>query len=349
MPAADSTSLTARVIADVDEVSCAFGDVLALDTVSLEVRAGEILALLGPNGAGKTTLLRMLTGLVTPASGGVYVLDRDVVRHTEDLRGRIGLVPSGDRTMYLRISGFENLRFFARMHGMRRRAAAARAREVLEDVGLADAGDRPVGHYSHGMQKRLSLARALLTDPALLLVDEATHDLDPEAATQARELVAAAAARGVAVVWTTQRVEEIRGFVSRVTLLARGRIRFDGSVPELMAHASPERFLVRLRNGRPPGPQLLASLAGALQGVASVSQPEDEPGSEHYLLSIADGAVLGQAIAALAEADVDVLTCREERPEIEDAFLLLTRNGEQPEPTHEGAAAHDEREPAATS
>jgi ABC-2 type transport system ATP-binding protein len=327
------------VIAEADDVGCAFGDVRALDGVSLEVRAGEILALLGPNGAGKTTLLRTLTGLTTPTTGGVHVLDRNVARHAEELRGRIGLVPSGDRTMYLRISGYENLMFFGRMHGMRRRAAGARAREVLEDVRLSDAGDRPVGLYSHGMQKRLSLARALLTDPALLLVDEATHDLDPEAATQARELVTAAAARGVAVVWTTQRVEEIRGFVDRVTLLARGRVRFDGSVSELMEHASPERFLVRLRNGRAPGPQLLASLAGALQGVASVSQPEEEQGSEHYLLSLANGVVLGHAIAALTAADVDVLTCREERPGIEDAFLFLTRNGEQPEPSHQGAAS----------
>src|SRR5918994_3373951 len=184
------------VVADADDVCCAFGDVLALDRVSLDVRGGEILALLGPNGAGKTTLLRIMTGLVTPTTGGVYVLDRNVARHADELRGRIGLVPSGDRTMYLRISGYENLLFFARMHGMRRREAAARARAVLEDVGLAEAGHRPVGHYSHGMQKRLSLARALLTDPALLLVDEATHDLDPEAATQARDLVSAAAGRG---------------------------------------------------------------------------------------------------------------------------------------------------------
>jgi hypothetical protein len=114
-----------------------------------------------------------------------------------------------------------------------------------------------------------------------------------------------------------------------------------------MAHASPQRFLVRLRNGRPPGPELLASLSGALDGMADVSQP-DEAGSEHYLLSLGSGVVLGQAIAALAHADVDVLACREERPEIEDAFLFLTRRSQQPDPTDEGAAPHDEREPAAT-
>jgi ABC-2 type transport system ATP-binding protein len=319
MPTEDAMN----VIAEADEVTRDFGDLRALDRVSLEVRAGEILALLGPNGAGKTTLLRMLTGLVSPTSGGVYVLDRNAAREADGLRGRIGLLPSGDRTMYLRISGFENLLFFARMHGIRRRAAAQRARAVLRDVGLEEAADKPVGHYSHGMQKRLSLARALLTDPNLLLVDEATHDLDPEAAAQARELVAAAASRGVAVIWTTQRIEEIRGFVDRVALLARGRVRFDGSVPELMAHASPERFHVRVRNGHAPGPDLLAHMVRSLDELAAISRAEEE-GFEHYVLALANGVVLGKAIEALAQAGVDVLACREERPELEDAFLLLT-------------------------
>ena len=112
----------------------------------------------------------------------------DVSKGPRGLRGLVGLVPSSDRSAYQRISGVENLAFFARLHGMRKRAAFARARAVLADVGLADRADDPVNNWSHGMQQRLSVARALLTEPPVLLVDEATHDLDPAAAATVREL-----------------------------------------------------------------------------------------------------------------------------------------------------------------
>jgi ABC-2 type transport system ATP-binding protein len=196
-----------------------FESTTALDGVDLTVEEGEIHALLGPNGAGKTTLLRMLSGLVAPTEGSVVVPSAEVTAGSRALHGRVGLVPSGDLTLYLRISGLENLVFFARLQGLRKRAAVARAHEVLEAVGLGDTGRHRVGTYSHGMQKRLSIARALLTQPGVLLVDEATHDLDPEGAERVRSLVAERAAAGAAVVWATQRVDEIGGFADRVTLL----------------------------------------------------------------------------------------------------------------------------------
>jgi ABC-2 type transport system ATP-binding protein len=316
------------VTAEVSEVSRLFQTIPALEKVSLSVLRGEVHALLGPNGAGKTTLLRLLTGLLDPTSGSVRVLGRDVGEGGRRLRGLVGLVPSGDRSFYLRISGLENLVFFARLQGLRRRTAVDRAHTVLADVGLEAAACKPVGEYSHGMQKRLSLARALLTKPELLLVDEATHDLDPAAARQARELVRAVAEGGAGVLFTTQRVEEIRGFADRVTVLSAGRVRFSGTVPELMAHASPQRFVVQLRNGHPDGPELLRLVDGALGPLGSVA-PLPGESSRHYVLSLAGEVVVGEAITALSMAQVQVLTCREERPEIEDAFLTLTRGGQR--------------------
>jgi ABC-2 type transport system ATP-binding protein len=309
-------------VAEVDQARRRYGDVVALDGVSLNVRAGEVHALLGPNGAGKTTLLRLLTGLVDPTEGRVRVLGEDVARHGRRMHGLIGLVPSGDRSFYLRLSGLENLVFFARLHGLRRRRAVVRAREVIADVELDAAADRPVGHYSHGMQKRLSLARALLTQPALLLVDEATHDLDPEAARQARMLVRAAAQRGAGVLYATQRVEEVRGFADRVTVLARGHVRFNGSVGDLLAHSTPHRYLVRLRGA---ADEALTSeeIAAALGEGARVYTPDGE-GAQYFTLVLEEHVVLGQALAALTAGGIDVLACREEQLEIEDAFLTLT-------------------------
>jgi ABC-2 type transport system ATP-binding protein len=177
------------------------------------------------------------------------------------------------------------------------------------------------------MQKRLAMARALLVSPDVLLVDEATHDLDPEAAETVRNLVRDLAARGTAVVWTTQRVDEVRGFAGSVTLLAQGRTRFAGSVADLMAHAAPRRFLLRLadtrENGRAPGPTLDAGLAG----LGSISQTGAD--ATHFVMALEDGAVLGDALAAIRTAGFQLLSCRDERSEVEEAFLTLTRREDQ--------------------
>jgi ABC-type multidrug transport system ATPase subunit len=296
---------------------------IALNDVCLEIGAGEIHALLGPNGAGKTTLLRILTGLVHPDAGTVRIMGFDAVASPRALRQRLGLVPSGDRSFYLRISGLENLVFFARLYGLSRRAAIERADEVLDQVGLSDAARTRVGLYSHGMQKRLSVARALLPQPAVLLLDEPTHDLDPRAARAIRDLVRELAARGAAVVWATQRIEEIRGFADTVTLLHRGEVRFAGTVPDLLSHSIPRRYLLRVRNGSPSGGPMEGALNTVLAGAGSIVGARGE-GSEHYVLELDEEVVLGDALRRLMEGAFQILACSEERSEIEEAFLALT-------------------------
>jgi ABC-2 type transport system ATP-binding protein len=309
------------MLVEARDVSRRFDHVLALDQVSLVVRSGQIHALLGPNGAGKTTLLRVLTGLVDADEGQVRVAGFDPARDVLELRRSVGVVPSGDRSLYLRLSGLENLVFFGRLHGVRRRAANRRAHEVLEAVGLADAARVKVGVYSHGMQKRLAVARALFVDPVVLLVDEATHDLDPQAAENVRGLVRDLARRGTAIIWTTQRVDEVRGFADSVTLLARGRTRFDGTVAEFMAHALPRRYLLRLESGSDNG-RPSPALEDGLAGIGTIAQTSD---ATHYVMSLEDGAVLGDALAAIRAAGFQLLSCRDERSEVEEAFLTLTR------------------------
>jgi ABC-type multidrug transport system ATPase subunit len=308
-------------VLDTRDVSHRFGEKLVLDHVSFRLAAGNVHALLGPNGAGKTTLIRILAGLLHPTAGFVNVCGFDPRANARRFRQQIGFLPSGDRTFYLRISGLENLAFFARLHGMRRRAAVRRSLAMLAEVGLEDAAGLSVAAYSHGMQKRLAVARALLTSPPMLLIDEATHDLDPEGARRVRALVTEAATRGSAVVWATQRLDEIAGFAHAVTLLDRGKVRFFGSVPQLMALAAPSRFILHLRNGG-PGLPLQAAL-DALVGTAELT-PADDNLSGHYMLSLEDGVVLGDALGILAATGVKVLSCREERSTVEEAFLRLT-------------------------
>jgi ABC-2 type transport system ATP-binding protein len=309
---------------EIRDLRRAFGDKQALDGVSLSVAHGDIHALLGPNGAGKTTLLRILTGLVEADSGDIRILGKPIGEIGDRrYRALLGLVPSGDRSLYLRISGFENMLFFARLHGLSKRAARARANELIKAVGLEDAADKPVGIYSHGMQKRLSVARALLGDPVVLFVDEATHDLDPEGARRVQDLVVEAAARGAAAIWTTQRLEEVRGFADSVTLIDHGTVRFAGSVPQLLAVATPRRYLLQIDASLAPSHASVLEIGNAaVRDSASLLASADED-PNHYLLVLKDNEVLGEAIAALHLAGLPVQSCTEERSGLEHAFMRL--------------------------
>jgi len=322
----DATPGAATPAIDARRVARSFGSRRALVEVSLAVAAGEIHALLGPNGAGKTTLLRVLGGLMAPDSGSVTVLGADATRSLRSHRARIGLVPSGDRSFYLRISGLENLVFFARLYGLRRRAATERANEVLAAVGLEAEARLPVGEFSHGMQKRLSVARALLTRPSVLLVDEATHDLDPHAARVVRELVREISAGGAAVVWATQRIDEIRGLAQDVTLLRAGEVRYTGSVVKFAARVRVTRHVLRLRSRAGSTAPSLFLLRQLLAPVATVEPAVDDP--ELFVVSVRDDCSLGDALAQLTGDGVDVLSCRELQSEIEEAFVQLT--GDEP-------------------
>ena len=316
---------TDRAVPVIEAISASrsFDGTVALDGVSLKVMRGEIGALLGPTGAGKTTLLRILCGLLDPTDGAVRILGQDTRRSPRDLRQRIGLVPSGDRSFYLRLSGLENLAFFARLHGLPRRVAVERSLAVLENVGLTDAATRRVAAYSHGMQKRLSVARALLMRPDVMLIDEATHDLDPEGAKQVRQLISGLAEQGAAVLWATQRLDEIRSFADSVTLIDKGTVRFAGSVSQLIAHSLPQRYLLRVRNGAVSGKALEPTLQTALAGIGTISSVPDGD-ADDFVLSLDERTPVGDAFRVLLQANVQIYACSEEQSQIEDAFIRLT-------------------------
>lgn len=318
LPQRGSQALTHLV--EVSDVYRRFGPTEALSAVTLSIESGQIHSLLGPNGAGKTTLLRIIAGLTAPTSGHVRILGRDPVDRS--VRQQIGWVPAADRTFYLRISGFENLLFFGRLYGLRSAEAARIARSVLAQVGLTDAADKRVGLYSHGMQKRLLMARALLADPKVLVVDEATHDLDPRGADTIRSMVKSLADNGAAVIWATQRITEIRGFSDNVTVLHGGRTRFSGSVTDLIDRAFVTSYVLRLMS-----PEMGRDSANArLAGRAVLEPVPEEPG--RYLLRLKDGVALGDALAIITGAGITVTHCREATSDLEQAFLLLTEEAD---------------------
>jgi ABC-2 type transport system ATP-binding protein len=310
-------------VLDARDVTRSFGDKQVLSGVDLQVGAGRISALLGPNGAGKTTFLRILTGLLLAEGGHVSVAGIDVRQDPMAARRHIGFFPSADRTFYNRITGLENLAFFGRMYGIRRQDALTRARRRLADVGLSDAIDQRVGLYSHGMQKRLSMARALLMDPPVLVIDEATDGLDPEGARRVQDLTRSIAADGTAVIWTTQRLDEIRGFADAVTVLDQGRTTYQGTVEDLMLKSSARGYLLRLRTGDSTlDDDALGRAAAALGERGRLARVGVD--REHFRLDLAEHAVLGEVLADLSATGVVVLDCAQQRSELEESFLRLT-------------------------
>jgi ABC-2 type transport system ATP-binding protein len=297
-------------------LSRSFGTKLALADVDLTVGPGEVHALLGPNGAGKTTLIRILSGSVRPTSGEVRVMNVPWSALSRPAsRNLFGLVASGDRSSYHRLSGLENLIFFGRLYGLSKREAKRRGSEVLDRVGLSEAASTRTGNYSHGMTKRLSMARALIMEPPVLFVDEATHDLDPAGARMVRDLLREAATRGAAVLWATQRVDEIRDTADSLTVLDRGRLRFSGTIPEMTERTAGDRYYIELAGPFRRTPLSDSRMAGLLE-------PLSRPGA--YLLALPSDTTLGEAISAFDAAGLRVTVCRQERSEIEEAFLALT-------------------------
>jgi ABC-2 type transport system ATP-binding protein len=293
-----------------------FGEKEALRGVRFGVAYGEVHALIGPNGAGKSTLLRILAGLVTPTSGTVSIAGLDA--SDPRVLHRIGLVPAGTRSFYLRLSGLENLIFFARLHGFSKRAARERALEVLDEVGLADAARKPVGLYSGGMQRRLAVARALFTRPPVLLIDEATHDLDPQGADAVRGLTTDIARGGAAVLWATQRLEELDGFATEVTLIHEGSQRFTGTIPDLLLHSGGRRYHVRIESDG----ELSFASALRVAGGSGVEIVRNGVPNE-YVIALDESQSLARLLASLAQLNVIAVGCREERSAMEQAFVSL--------------------------
>ena len=199
-------------------------DVVALDGVSIGVEEGEIHGLLGPNGAGKTTLVKVLSTVLLPTSGKASILGHDVVHETKIVRRLIGVVLGGDRGLYWRLTGRENLEYWAALYNVPAGKTRERVTELLEVVGLADRADHLVEGYSRGMKQRLHLARGLVADPLVVFLDEPTTGMDPIASLEFRTFAKDLRSQGKTVLLTTHDMAEAEAVCDRVSLIDRGKI-----------------------------------------------------------------------------------------------------------------------------
>jgi ABC-2 type transport system ATP-binding protein len=208
---------------------------VALAGIDLRIGRGELFGLLGPNGAGKTTTVKILTTLLLPSSGVARVLGRDVVHQTGEVRRRIGFVFGGDRGLYWRLSGLDNLRYFADLYRIPPAVSRRRIPELLEQLGLAGRERDKVEGYSRGMKQRLHLARGLLNDPEVLFLDEPTIGLDPVGARDLRVLVRGLADAGKTIFLTTHYMFEADAICDRVAVIKKGEIVAGGTPSSLKA------------------------------------------------------------------------------------------------------------------
>jgi daunorubicin resistance ABC transporter ATP-binding subunit len=295
-----------------------FGDVQALDGLDLVAESGRVTALLGPNGAGKTTFVNAVATLLSPTSGGLRVAGIDALRHPEQVRRVIGLAGQY-ASVEPAMTGRENLELVARLFGLDRRRARDAAVEVLERLGLADAGDRLVRTYSGGMRRRLDLGASLVGQPRLLLLDEPTTGLDPRSRIELWDAIRDLVADGTDVLLTTQYLEEADQLARDVVIIDHGHVIASGTPDDLKGRAGRDVIEVRPRSTTE-----LAVIAEVLDHVAA--EPTRVDRDTHRASAPVDGGAehLATVVRLLDERGIKVDDIGLRRPTLDEVFLTLT-------------------------
>jgi ABC-2 type transport system ATP-binding protein len=234
-----------------EDLSKQFGDYWAVNGITLDVQPGQVLALLGQNGAGKTTTVRMLTSVLAPSRGWARIAGYDVVRSPEQVRASVGVLTE-QHGLYLRMTGAEYQDFYGKIYRLDKNARQKRSQIWMEYFGLAEASKRPIGQYSKGMRQKLALARTLLHEPPVLLLDEPTSAMDPESAQLVRQAIASLRSEKRTIIICTHNLVEAEMLADKIAIIYRGRVLTSGSVGELKrALLGPAEYEVRLQGEWP--------------------------------------------------------------------------------------------------
>jgi ABC-2 type transport system ATP-binding protein len=293
-----------------------FGDTRAVDGVDLAVRTGSVYGVLGPNGAGKSTTIRMLATLIRPDAGSARVLGHDIVRDADAVRGLVSLtgqLASVDEDL----TGRENLILLGRLLGVKRAAAKARAAELLEAFGLADAAGKLVKNYSGGMRRRLDIAASIVVTPELMFLDEPTTGLDPRSRNQVWDIIRALVDGGTTILLCTQYLEEADQLAEGIAVIDHGRVIAEGTPGQLKASVGSGSLHVRLLDPE-QRPDAARVLERELEGV----HLEPDPAALSVQCSEADRGA--QAVAELTRSGIRIADFSLGQPSLDEVFLALT-------------------------
>jgi len=293
-------------------------EVVAVEDISFSIRDGELFGLLGPNGAGKTTTVKMLTTLLIPNSGTATVRGFDVVKDAQEIRKRIGFIFGGERGLYWRLSGIDNLRYFASLYGVDPDVSKKRIAYLLDLVGLNGRGNEKVGGYSRGMMQRLHVARTLLHDPEVLFLDEPTIGLDPVGAREFRQVILDLQSQNKTILLTTHYMFEADALCDRVAVIDRGRI---------VALDSPSGLKSQVRDMSVVEVELFGLPQDMLDGLRTLPfvdslSVEDHEQRQILMIQTARGAeAVPDVLSALGGLKIGRVIVRE--PTLEDAYVRL--------------------------
>lgn len=292
----------------------------AVDGATLTLRPGELFGLLGPNGAGKTTLVRCIATLLIPDAGTIRVFDRDAFKDSLYCRQRIGLLTSGERTLYWKLSARDNLRFFAALYGLTGKERDRRIDYLLKLLGLKEVANERLERYSSGMKQKVSLARALLHDPQLLLLDEPTLGLDPQFGRFIRQFIKEELnqKQGKTILLTTHYMDEADELCERIAFINKGKI-VDIKSPEEYKRDIPHTETLEVRCQGQPDTTILKSLTGVKSGTADF---RDGVTTIKIIAPRAE-AVLSDVLEAL-RPQARILGVDVKEPTLEDVFIYMT-------------------------
>jgi ABC-2 type transport system ATP-binding protein len=312
--------IAAEPAVETRELTKKYGGFVALDRLTLAVERGQILGFVGPNGAGKTTTIKILVGLARPTSGTARVAGADCVDETRKIKRLVGYMPDTFGSYdNMRVS--EYLDFFGAAFGIARRERARRIGEVLDTAGATSFRDLYVEALSHGMKQRVAIARTLLHDPEVLILDEPANGLDPQARIEMRQLLLDLAERGKTLIVTSHVLPELARVCHRVAIITRGRLRAYGTLAEISRQLSPLRPM-----------EVLLARADTIDAVVEVVRKHVEEGAE-ITSSQVEAAVrfrtaqreedLAALLSALVTANLGVTQFREVQTDLEEAFMTV--------------------------
>ncbi len=299
----------------VDRLCKTFGAIRAVDSVSFEVQPGEIYGLLGPNGAGKTTSISMISGLLKPDAGEVFVAGAAFWSDPQKAKRIMGVVPQ-ELAIYEELTGRENLEFWGRMAGLSAREARSRTTELLEALTLTDRAKEAVKTYSGGMKRRINLGCALLHRPQLLLLDEPTVGIDPQARLNILEFIRNLRASGTAILYTTHYLEEAESLCQRIGIIDHGKLLAEGTLNELQDRLGGDRVFVLESDFKNASPDLWDGFHQRFRVIQK---------SDRQLVVAAIGTrEPSECLKELLNLPVRVENVTLKRPSLNDVFLQLT-------------------------
>jgi ABC-2 type transport system ATP-binding protein len=292
-------------------------ETLAVDRVSFSVDRGELFGMLGPNGAGKTTTIKMLTTLLTPTGGSAAVLGHDVLKEPVEVRKRIGLILGGEKGLYYRVTGRQNLKYFADLYGVPMSIRDRRIQEVLDMVGLTEKADTQVEDYSRGMKQKLHIAKGIVHDPEVIFMDEPTIGLDPQASRETRKLTLDLIAQGKTILLTTHYMFEADELCRRIAVINSGKI-VALDTPAGLKHLVKDTAVIEVEGFGID--DAVMDKVRKLEGVRTVSAVMNESKQVMRVQVCDAGEMLSPVTRSLECKVIDV---RVKEPTLEDAYLWL--------------------------